>query len=156
MRLSRLFSFVWHDMAIDLGTVNTVVYVRDKGIVLNEPSVVAIETVGGIARVRAIGSDAKLMMGKTPDNIETIRPLRGGVIADINVAEQMIKHFIDKAHGRSGRNASATRDRDLCAFRLDSGRAARHPSRRDQSRGLQGLADCGTHGCGNWRGHARH
>jgi rod shape-determining protein MreB len=99
MRLSHLFSFASHDMAIDLGTVNTVVYVRDKGIVLNEPSVVAIETMGGITRVRAIGSDAKLMMGKTPDNVETIRPLRGGVIADIDVAEQMIKHFIDKAHG---------------------------------------------------------
>ncbi|TPG20104.1 rod shape-determining protein [Sphingomonas koreensis] len=103
MRIPRLFNFASHDMAIDLGTVNTVVYVRDKGIVLNEPSVVAIETVGGVARVRAIGSDAKLMMGKTPDNVETIRPLRGGVIADIDVAEQMIKHFIDKAHGGPSR-----------------------------------------------------
>ncbi|TPG40601.1 rod shape-determining protein [Sphingomonas koreensis] len=103
MRMPRLFNFASHDMAIDLGTVNTVVYVRDKGIVLNEPSVVAIETVGGVARVRAIGSDAKLMMGKTPDNVQTIRPLRGGVIADIDVAEQMIKHFIDKAHGGPSR-----------------------------------------------------
>lgn len=103
MRLSRFFTFASSDMAIDLGTVNTVVYVRDKGIVLNEPSVVAIETFNGISRVRAIGSDAKLMMGKTPDNVETIRPLRGGVIADIDVAEQMIKHFIDKAHGGPGR-----------------------------------------------------
>lgn len=99
MRLPRLFTFASHDMAIDLGTVNTVVYVRDKGIVLNEPSVVAVETINGVARVRAIGSDAKLMMGKTPENVETVRPLRGGVIADIDVAEQMIKHFIDKAHG---------------------------------------------------------
>ncbi len=103
MRLPCFFAFASHDMAIDLGTVNTVVYVRDRGIVLNEPSVVAIETVDGIARVRAIGSDAKLMMGKTPDNVETIRPLRGGVIADLDVAEQMIKHFIDKAHGGPGR-----------------------------------------------------
>ena len=103
MRFPPLFKFTAHDMAIDLGTVNTVVYVRDKGIVLNEPSVVAIETRNGVARVRAIGSDAKLMMGKTPDNVETIRPLRGGVIADIDVAEQMIKHFIDKAHGGPGR-----------------------------------------------------
>ena len=103
MRISRFFAFASHDMAIDLGTVNTLVHVRDRGIVLNEPSVVAIETVGGVARVRAIGSDAKLMMGKTPDNVQTIRPLRGGVIADIEVAEQMIKHFIDKAHGGPSR-----------------------------------------------------
>jgi rod shape-determining protein MreB len=103
MRLPRFFAFAAHDMAIDLGTVNTVVYVRDKGIVLNEPSVVAIETLNGVSRVRAIGSDAKLMMGKTPDNVQTIRPLRGGVIADIDVAELMIKHFIDKAHGGSSR-----------------------------------------------------
>ncbi|AIT81923.1 rod shape-determining protein [Novosphingobium pentaromativorans] len=103
MRLSRLFNFSSHDMAIDLGTVNTLVYVRDRGIVLNEPSVVALETLGGIPRVRAIGSDAKLMMGKTPDNVSTIRPLRGGVIADIDVAELMIKHFIDKAHDRPSR-----------------------------------------------------
>jgi rod shape-determining protein MreB len=90
-------------MAIDLGTVNTVVYVRDRGIVLNEPSVVALETRDGVSRVRAIGADAKLMMGKTPDNIRTIRPLRDGVIADIEVAEQMIKHFIEKAHGGPSR-----------------------------------------------------
>ena len=97
MFLSKLFRLPSQDMAIDLGTVNTVVYVRGKGIVLNEPSVVAIETVGGIQRVKAVGADAKLMMGKTPESIRTIRPLRDGVIADIDVAEQMIKHFISKA-----------------------------------------------------------
>ncbi len=86
-------------MAIDLGTVNTVVYLRDKGIVLNEPSVVAIETLDGISKIRAIGAEAKLMLGKTPDTIRTIRPMRDGVIADIDVAEQMIKHFIHKVHG---------------------------------------------------------
>ncbi|GAL99520.1 rod shape-determining protein MreB [Sphingomonas parapaucimobilis NBRC 15100] len=86
-------------MAIDLGTANTVVYVRGRGIVLNEPSVVAVETINGIKRVKAVGDDAKLMMGKTPGNIEAIRPLRDGVIADIDVAEQMIKHFILKVHG---------------------------------------------------------
>jgi len=101
MRLPRLFSLASHDLAIDLGTVNTVVYLRDKGIVLNEPSVVAIETLNGVSRVRAIGAEAKLMLGKTPDTIRTIRPMRDGVIADIDVAEQMIKHFIDKAHGGS-------------------------------------------------------
>ena len=86
-------------MAIDLGTVNTVVHVSGQGIVLNEPSVIALETRNGFRRVKAVGNDAKLMMGKTPDNIEAIRPLRDGVIADIVVAEQMIKHFIDKAMG---------------------------------------------------------
>lgn len=90
-------------MAIDLGTANTVVYLRDRGIVLNEPSVVAIETLDGVQRVRAVGAEAKLMMGKTPDTLRTIRPMRDGVIADIDVAEQMIKHFIDKAHGGKSR-----------------------------------------------------
>ena len=103
MMLSRLFRLPSHDMAIDLGTVNTVVYVREKGIVLNEPSVVALETSNGIQRVKAVGRDAKLMMGKTPASIQTIRPLRDGVIADIDVAEQMIKHFIHKAHGGRSR-----------------------------------------------------
>jgi rod shape-determining protein MreB len=103
MLLSRLFRIPSHDMAIDLGTVNTVVYVRGRGIVINEPSVVAMETVNGVRRVKAVGSDAKLMMGKTPANIRAIRPLRDGVIADLEVAEQMIKHFIEKAHGGRSR-----------------------------------------------------
>jgi rod shape-determining protein MreB len=103
MRFSRLFSRAANDMAIDLGTVNTVVYLRDQGIVLNEPSVVALETLDGVQRVRAIGAEAKLMLGKTPDTIRTVRPMRDGVIADIDVAEQMIKHFIDKAHGGPSR-----------------------------------------------------
>ncbi|MDB5714695.1 MAG: rod shape-determining protein [Sphingomonadales bacterium] len=99
MYIPKFLRFASHDMAIDLGTVNTVVYVRDKGIVLNEPSVVAIETRNGVKRVKVVGNDAKLMLGKTPDDIQAIRPLRDGVIADIDVAEQMIKHFIDKALG---------------------------------------------------------
>lgn len=103
MKIPRLFASSSHDMAIDLGTVNTVVHVRDRGIVLNEPSVIAIETQGGVRRVKAVGNEAKLMMGKTPANIQAVRPLRDGVIADIDVAEQMIKHFINKALGRSGR-----------------------------------------------------
>jgi rod shape-determining protein MreB len=103
MFFARFFKFTSQDMAIDLGTANTVVYLRGSGIVLNEPSVVAIETINGVKRVKAVGDDAKLMMGKTPDHIETVRPLRDGVIADIDVAEQMIKHFIQKAHGGSTR-----------------------------------------------------
>jgi len=100
---TRLFKFASRDMAIDLGTANTVVYLRGSGIVLNEASVVALETIDGIRRVKAVGDGAKLMMGKTPDHIETVRPLRDGVIADIDVAEQMIKYFIQKAHGGSSR-----------------------------------------------------
>ena len=96
---TRWFKWMSHDMAIDLGTANTLVYVRGRGIILNEPSVVAIETINGVKKVKAVGDDAKLMMGKTPDQIEAIRPLRDGVIADIDVAEQMIKHFIHKVHG---------------------------------------------------------
>src|SRR5215213_299243 len=80
---TRWFKWMSHDMAIDLGTANTLVYVRGRGIVLNEPSVVAIETINGVKRVKAVGDDAKLMMGKTPDQIEAIRPLRDGVIAEI-------------------------------------------------------------------------
>ena len=103
MRFPRFFPGASYDLAIDLGTVNTVVYLRDRGIILNEPSVVAMETVGGVQRVRAIGAEAKLMLGKTPDNVRTVRPMRDGVIADIEVAEQMIKYFIDKARGASNR-----------------------------------------------------
>lgn len=88
------------DMAIDLGTANTLVYVKGRGIVLNEPSVVAIMTKGGKKQVLAVGNDAKMMLGRTPGNIEAIRPMRDGVIADFEVAEEMIKHFIHKVHNR--------------------------------------------------------
>src|SRR5271169_4962663 len=89
------------DMAIDLGTANTLVYVKGRGIVLNEPSVVATITGrNGKKSVRAVGNDAKMMLGRTPGNIEAIRPMRDGVIADFEVAEEMIKHFIHKVHNR--------------------------------------------------------
>ncbi|HET8749991.1 MAG TPA: rod shape-determining protein [Sphingomicrobium sp.] len=97
------FSFSSRGVAIDLGTANTVVYLSGAGIVTSEPSVVAMEVVNGVRKVRAVGDDAKLMMGKTPDSIRTIRPLRSGVIADLEVAEEMIKHFIRKAHGGPSR-----------------------------------------------------
>jgi rod shape-determining protein MreB len=97
------FSFSPCDLAIDLGTANTVVYVRDEGVILAEPSVVAIQTTNGVKKVIAVGADAKLMLGKTPDGIKAIRPLRNGVISDLEVAEQMIKHFIRKAQGRRGK-----------------------------------------------------
>ena len=97
---SKLFGLLSADMAIDLGTANTLVYVKGRGIVLNEPSVVAITTRKGKKMVQAVGEEAKMMLGRTPGNIEAIRPLRDGVIADFEVAEEMIKHFIRKVHNR--------------------------------------------------------
>ncbi len=97
---SKLLGFMSADMAIDLGTANTLVYVKGQGIVLNEPSVVAIVTIKGKKQVLAVGEEAKLMLGRTPGNIDAIRPLREGVIADFEIAEEMIKHFIRKVHHR--------------------------------------------------------
>src|SRR5690606_27656901 len=88
------------DLAIDLGTANTLIYIGGRGVVLNEPSVVAIATVKGRKQVLAVGEEAKQMLGRTPGNIEAIRPLRDGVIADFEVAEEMIKHSIRKVHNR--------------------------------------------------------
>ena len=96
-RLMRMFSA---DMAIDLGTANTLVYVRGRGVVLNEPSVVAIEEYKGRKRVLAVGNEAKRMLGRTPGNIRAIRPLKDGVIADFDIAEEMIKYFVCKVHNR--------------------------------------------------------
>ena len=98
--LSRVMGMMSNDMAIDLGTANTLVYVAGRGIVLNEPSVVAIIDQKGRKQVLAVGQEAKEMLGRTPGNIEAIRPLRDGVIADFEVAEEMIKHFINKVHNR--------------------------------------------------------
>ncbi|GBD56488.1 rod shape-determining protein [Gluconobacter wancherniae] len=97
---SRLLGLMSADMAIDLGTANTLVYVKGRGIVLDEPSVVAIADVRGKKQVLAVGNEAKQMVGRTPGNITAIRPLRDGVIADFEVAEEMIKHFIRKVHNR--------------------------------------------------------
>jgi len=90
---------IWsQDMAIDLGTANTLVVLKDKGVVLNEPSVVAVADNKGKKTVLAVGDEAKTMLGRTPGNIQAIRPLRDGVIADFIVTEEMIKHFIKKVH----------------------------------------------------------
>jgi rod shape-determining protein MreB len=99
--LSIFGSLFSADMAIDLGTANTLVYMKGRGIVLNEPSVVAYHTKNGRKEVLAVGEDAKLMLGRTPGSIEAIRPMREGVIADFDTAEEMIKHFIRKVHRRS-------------------------------------------------------
>ena len=96
--LSGFFSMLSPDMGIDLGTANTLVYVRGRGIVLDEPSVVAFEQKDGVKFTRAIGEEAKRMVGRTPKNVHAIRPMREGVIADAEVAEEMIKHFIHRAH----------------------------------------------------------
>ena len=90
-----------NDLSIDLGTANTLIYVRGRGIVLNEPSVVAIreESARGGRTVQAVGAEAKMMLGRTPGNITAIRPLKDGVIADFTVTEKMLQHFIKKAHG---------------------------------------------------------
>ncbi|MFU8895304.1 MAG: rod shape-determining protein [Gammaproteobacteria bacterium] len=90
-----------NDLSIDLGTANTLIYVRGRGIVLNEPSVVAIreESARGGRTVQAVGTEAKMMLGRTPGNITAIRPLKDGVIADFTVTEKMLQHFIKKAHG---------------------------------------------------------
>jgi rod shape-determining protein MreB len=92
----RLFGFLSNDIGIDLGTANTLVYVKDHGIVLREPSVVAVKA--GTSEVLAVGDDAKRMLGRTPGNIVAIRPLKDGVIADFEVTEAMLRHFIRKVH----------------------------------------------------------
>jgi len=100
--LGRLFGLFSTDLAIDLGTANTLVYMKRRGIVLNEPSVVAIAHNRGRKQVLAVGNEAKRMVGRTPGNIEAVRPLRDGVIADFEVAEEMIKQFIRRVHARRG------------------------------------------------------
>ncbi|MDD2709206.1 MAG: rod shape-determining protein [Verrucomicrobiae bacterium] len=94
----KLFGLFSNDIGIDLGTANTLVYVRERGVVLREPSVVAVEK--GTNRVRAVGNEAKRMLGRTPGTIEAIRPMKDGVIADFEVTEAMLRHFIQQVHNR--------------------------------------------------------
>jgi rod shape-determining protein MreB len=98
--MSSLFSRFSHDLAIDLGTANTCVFARGKGIVISEPSIVAMNNVNG--RIEAVGNEAKEMLGRTPGNITAIKPMKDGVIADFEAAEKMLAYFIRKAHKRSG------------------------------------------------------
>ena len=135
-------SFIGRDMAVDLGTANTLVYVRGKGIVLNEPSVVAINTnTGGIL---AVGAEAKKMIGRTPGNIVAIRPLKDGVIADFDITERMLRYFIQKVHKR--RHLAKPAHRRLRAHRHHRGRAARRQGRRLRRRRAQGLHHRGADG----------
>ena len=96
--LKRVVGFFSNDIGIDLGTANTLVYVKDKGIVLREPSVVAIRK--ETREIVAVGSDAKRMLGRTPDNINVIRPMKDGVIANFEITEAMLRYFIQKVHRR--------------------------------------------------------
>jgi len=98
--LNFLFGWLSNDLAIDLGTANTVLYVKGKGIVLREPSVVAVRKDARGSRVLAVGKEAKEMLGRTPGNIVAIRPMKDGVIADFEVTEAMLRYFINKAHNR--------------------------------------------------------
>jgi rod shape-determining protein MreB and related proteins len=98
MNLRSLFSLFSSDLAIDLGTANTLVYAKGKGVVVNDPSIVAINKVTN--EVEAVGKEAKEMLGRTPGNIVAIRPMKDGVIADFKVTEKMLNYFIQKAHGR--------------------------------------------------------
>lgn len=99
--LKRLRGMFSNDLSIDLGTANTLIYVREQGIVLDEPSVVAIRVHNGQKTIEAVGTDAKRMLGRTPGNITAIRPLKDGVIADFQVTEKMLQHFISKVHKNS-------------------------------------------------------
>ncbi len=102
MILNKLIGMFSNDLSIDLGTANTLVIAKGQGIVINEPSVVAVKTEKyGVQKVLAVGREAKEMVGKTPGNIKAIRPMKDGVIADFDMTEQMIRKFIEKAHGRS-------------------------------------------------------
>ncbi|MDH3745910.1 MAG: rod shape-determining protein MreB, partial [Acidobacteriota bacterium] len=98
MPLASLLRYFSNDLAIDLGTANTLVYERNKGIVVREPSVVVVNKLTN--RIEAVGAEAKQMLGRTPGNIESIRPMKDGVIADFEVTERMLEYFIKKAHGR--------------------------------------------------------
>ncbi|MBL4583987.1 MAG: rod shape-determining protein, partial [Pseudomonadales bacterium] len=97
-KLRGMFS---NDLSIDLGTANTLIYIPQEGIVLDEPSVVAIRVKNGQKTVTAVGTAAKRMLGRTPGNVTAIRPLKDGVIADFQVTEKMLQHFINKVHENS-------------------------------------------------------
>ena len=139
------------DMAVDLGTANTLVYVRGEGIVLNEPSVVAINIKDG--RPVAVGLEAKRMIGRTPAHIQAIRPLKDGVIADFDICEKMLRYFIQKVHHREVGEAPHG---DLRAVGHHRRRAARRAGgRRVRRRPQAGLHHRGAHGRGHRRRAAR-
>ena len=117
--LSKILGFFSSDMAIDLGTANTLVYVSGRGVILNEPSVVAMLNDRGTMVPYAFGNHAKMMLGRTPAEIHAIRPLKDGVIADFKGAEEMIKHFINQVHQKAYIFCQTIGD-CMCAFGLYS------------------------------------
>src|ERR1043166_6050055 len=135
MAVKSLLSMFSNDLAIDLGTANTLVYAKNKGIVVREPSIVAVNKINN--NVEAVGKEAKEMLGRTPGNIVAIRPMKDGVIADFEVTEKMIKYFIEKAHGQG---LGVTRRGDRGVFDRagdgggDRGRIADHRSDRKHDR----------------------
>ena len=144
-RLLGLFS---RDIGIDLGTANTLVHVRDRGIVISEPSVVAIDA--KTKRVLAIGAEAKRMVGRTPANIIAVRPLRDGVISDFDVTEQMIKYFVAQG-ARPRRHDPAAADAPRHPVGRHRGREARRPRCGPQRRRPLGPPDRGADGGGDRR-----
>ena len=138
-------SFAGQDMAIDLGTANTLVFVRNRGIVLNEPSVVAINTQTNQAL--AVGMEAKRMIGRTPSHIRAIRPLRDGVIADFDITEKMLRYFIQKGAPASMGQAA---HRHLCSLWHYGGRAASGRRSRISRRSKACLHDRGADGGCDW------
>ena len=126
--LTGLLGLMSADMAIDLGTANTLVYVKGRGIILNEPSVVVLRETRARREVLAVGDEAKLMLGRTPGNLQAIRPLRDGVIADFDVAEEMIKHFIRKVHNRRSFAARRSSSASPRAPRSSNGAPSTNPA----------------------------
>ena len=144
-RLRGLFS---NDLSIDLGTANTLIYVKDKGIILDEPSVVAIRIHNGVKSIEAVGREAKRMLGRTPGNIQAIRPLKDGVIADFQVTEKMLQHFIAKVHETQFIRPSP---RVLVCVPCMSTQVERRAIRvGSERRCARSTLDRGAHGGGDW------
>ena len=152
MSLRSLFSLFSSDLAIDLGTANTCVYARGKGIVVNEPSIVAINKITG--RIEAVGRDAKEMVGRTPGNIVAIKPMKDGVIADFDVTEKMLTYFIKKAHNRN----VWVRPRIVIGVPVGDhpGRKARSEGQCLSCQGQRGASGRRSDGGGDRRRHADH
>ena len=145
--IRSLFSMFSSDLAIDLGTANTLVYARGKGIVVNEPSIVAINKNTG--EVEAVGKEAKEMLGRTPGNIVAIKPMKDGVIADFKVTEKMLNYFIQKAQIGS---AGASPHRHRRAFRDYAGGEARGHGLGVSRQGQRSASGGTSHGGRHWRG----
>ena len=145
-------SFLSSDLAIDLGTANTLVYAKDKGIVVSEPSIVAVNKVTG--KVEAVGKDAKEMLGRTPGNIVAIRPMKDGVIADFEITEKMLSPLHPQGPQPQHHGAAAHHHRH--PLRGDPGREARGQGLRAQGQGLRGLPGGPGHGRGHRRRPAHH